>query len=209
VIGVVGDVKYLGLDIPAQGTIYQPLLQNTWWGRILFVRTTSDPISVLPAIRAVVRELDPALPLASVATMDELMQDALDSPRVTLGLIAAFAAVALLLAAIGVYGVMSYFVQQHTRDIGVRIALGAGAATVSRQIVGRGMRVVVLGIAIGLGAALALTRFMTSILFEVSATDAATFTGVAAGLVTTALIAVALPARRAARVDPATTLREE
>jgi putative ABC transport system permease protein len=209
VIGVVGDVKYQGLDIPAQGTIYQPVLQNTWWGRILFVRTAGDPVSVLPAIRTIVRDLDPALPLSNVATMDELMQDALDSPRNTLGLIAAFAAVALLLAAIGIYGVMSYFVQQHTRDIGVRIAMGASAMKVLRQTVGQGMRIAVLGIAIGLGAALALTRFMTSLLFEVSATDTVTFASITVGLVATALVAIAVPAQRAARIDPATTLREE
>jgi putative ABC transport system permease protein len=141
--------------------------------------------------------------------MDELMQEALDSPRNTLGLIGGFAAVALLLAAIGIYGVMSYFVQQHTRHIGIRLALGAGPASVSRLVVGKGLRVVVLGVTIGVGAALWLTRFMTSILFEVSATDTVTFVGVTTGLVVTALVAVTLPARRAARVDPATTLREE
>ncbi len=209
VIGVVGNVKFTGLDIPAQGTIYEPQLQNTWWGQVLFVRTAGDTDSVLPAIRAIVRELDPALPISSVATMDELMQNALDSPRNTLSLIAAFAAVALLLAAIGIYGVMSYFVQQHTRDIGIRLALGAGPAAVLRLIVGKGLRVVVVGVAIGVSAALWLTRFMTSILFEVSATDTVTFVSVTAGLVVTAAIAVTLPARRAARVDPATTLREE
>jgi ABC-type antimicrobial peptide transport system permease subunit len=141
--------------------------------------------------------------------MDELMEGALDSPRNTLGLIAGFAAVALLLAAIGIYGVMSYFVQQHTRDIGIRLALGAGTSSVSRLIVGKGMFVVSIGVAMGIGAAVWLTRFMTGILFEVSTTDTVTFVGVSAGLMTAALVAVTLPARRAARVDPATTLREE
>ena len=209
VIGVVGDVKYMGLDVPAQGTVYEPQLQNTWWGQILFVRTTGDPASFLPAIRTIVREVDPTLPIANVATMDELMQNALDSPRNLLSLIAGFASVALLLAAIGIYGVMSYFVQRHRRDIGIHLALGAGPRAVSRLIVGKGMRVVTLGVVVGVGVALVLTRFMTSILFEVSATDMTTFVGVTSGLLVTALIAVTLPARRAARVDPTTTLREE
>jgi putative ABC transport system permease protein len=137
------------------------------------------------------------------------MADALDSPRNFLALIAGFAAVALMLAAVGIYGVMSYFVQQHTRDIGIRMALGGGPATVLRLIVGRGMRLVVLGIAIGVGGAFALTRFMTSLLFEVSPTDAVTFASVTLGLLATALIACVAPARRAAGVDPAATLREE
>jgi putative ABC transport system permease protein len=148
VIGVVGDAKYMGLDDPGWGTIYQPVLQNTWWSRILFVRTTGDPLSVVPAVRTIVRELDPTLPLSQVATMDELMANALDAPRNFLALIAGFAAVALMLAAIGIYGVMSYFVQQHTRDIGIRMALGGRPAAVLRLIVGRGMRLVILGIAI-------------------------------------------------------------
>jgi predicted permease len=209
VIGVVGDVKYMGLDDPGWGTIYQPVLQNTWWSRILFVRTATDPLSVVPAVRAIVRELDLTLPLSEVATMEELMESALDSPRNFLAMIAGFATVALLLAAIGIYGVMSYFVQQHTRDIGIRMALGGGPESVLRLIVGRGMRLVVLGIAIGVGGALALTRFMASMLFEVSPTDGVTFAGVTVGLVATALLACVIPARRAAGVDPAATLREE
>lgn len=209
VIGVVGDVKYLGLDVPAQGTIYQPLMQNTWWGQVLFVRTTVDPLSVLPAIRTVVRESDPAVPLSGVATMDELVQEALNSPRNFLVLIAAFAAVALLLAAIGIYGVMSYFVQQHTRDIGIRMALGGSRGAVLRLVVGQGMGLVVLGAGIGIVGALALARLMSSMLFEVSPTDAVTYVSVTAGLVATALVACAVPARRAAGLDPAATLREE
>jgi ABC-type antimicrobial peptide transport system permease subunit len=139
--------------------------------------------------------------------MDELMQVALRSPRNFLSVIAAFAAVALFLAAIGIYGVMSYFVQQHTRDIGIRMALGGSRGAVLRLVVGQGMRLVVLGV--GIGGALALTRLLSGILFEVSHTDPTAFVSVTAGLVVTAFVACAVPARRAAGVDPATTLREE
>jgi putative ABC transport system permease protein len=209
VVGVVGDVKYTGLDVPAQGTIYQPLAQNPWWSRVLFVRTAGEPLAVLPAVRAVVRDLDPALPISSVAKMDELVQSALSSPRNFLGLIGAFAAVALLLAAIGIYGVMSFFVQQHTRDIGIRMALGGSRGAVLRLVVGKGMRLVFLGAAVGVAGALVLTRSMTAMLFEVSPTDPVTFVTVTAGLAATALVSCAVPARRAAGVDPATTLRQE
>jgi putative ABC transport system permease protein len=209
VIGVVGDVKYLGLDTPAQGTIYRPLAQATWWAQILFVRTTGDPYSVFPVIRDIVRESDPALPVSFAATMDELMQVALSSPRNLLGLIAAFAAVALLLAAIGIHGVMSYFVQQHTRDIGIRMALGGSRGAVLRLVVGQGMRLVLLGVAVGIGGALALTRLLSGMLFEVSPTDTTAFVCVTAGLVATALVACVVPAGRAAGVDPAATLRQE
>jgi ABC-type antimicrobial peptide transport system permease subunit len=149
------------------------------------------------------------LPIAFVATIDELMQVALSSPRNFLSLISAFAAVALLLAAIGIYGVMSYFVEQHTRDIGIRMALGGSRGAVSRLVVGQGMRLVLLGIAIGIGGAFALTRLLASILFEVSPTDTTAFVCVTAGLVATAFLACAVPARRAAGVDPAATLRQE
>ena len=116
---------------------------------------------------------------------------------------------ALLLAATGIYGVVAYFVQQHTRDIGIRMALGLAPERVRREIVGRGMRMVFLGVTIGAGAALVLTRFMASLLFEVSATDTVTFVGVTTGLVVIALTACVVPARRASQVDPAVTLREE
>lgn len=124
-------------------------------------------------------------------------------------LVAAFAAAALLLSVVGVYGVMSYFVQQHTREIGIRLALGGPPRAVWRMVVGHGMRVVGLGVALGLGAALAFTRLLSSLLFEVRATDARAFAGVAAAMLAVALAACLLPARRAAGVDPATTLRAE
>ncbi len=137
------------------------------------------------------------------------MSDSLEVPRYLTGLVVGFSVIALLLSIIGIYGVMSYFVQQHTRDIGIRMALGLAPARVRREIVGRGMRMVFLGVTIGAGAALVLTRFMASLLFEVSATDTVTFVGVTTGLVVIALTACVVPARRASQVDPAVTLREE
>jgi predicted permease len=209
VVGVVGDVSYKGLDAPPQGTIYEPLLQNTWWSRNLFVRTGGDPLLLVPEIRTIVRQIDATVPLAEIATMEELMQEALATPRGLLGLIAAFAAIALLLATIGIYGVMSFFVQQHTRDIGIRIALGGSSLAVSRLVIARGMRMVVLGVVLGIAGALVLTRYLTSMLYQVSANDSATYVTVTALLTVTAFLACLLPAQRAARLDPVTTLRNE
>jgi ABC-type antimicrobial peptide transport system permease subunit len=141
--------------------------------------------------------------------MEELLADSLEVPRLLSALVAAFAGAALLLSVVGVYGVMAYVVQQHTREIGIRLALGGPPRAVRRMVVGHGMRVVGLGVALGLGAALALTRLLSSLLFEVAATDARAFAGVAAAMLAVALAACLLPARRAAGVDPAVTLRAE
>ncbi len=218
VVGVVPAVKYVGLDQPDHGTVYWPMSQRptshsieriTTRFNYLAVRTAADPLAVLPGLRRAVRDLDPALPLEEVATMEELVADSLEVPRLLSALVAAFAAVALLLSVIGIYGVMSYFVQQHTKEIGIRLALGGRPQAVRRMVEGQGMRVVGLGVAVGLGAALALTRLLSSLLFEVETTDAPTFVGVAAAMLAAALAACLLPARRAAGVDPATTLRAE
>jgi putative ABC transport system permease protein len=218
VIGVVGDVKYAGLDDPGEeGTIYTPL--SIWPAvsftpkvssyRYLFVRTAADPVSLMPMVRDVVRAVDPALVLAEMATMDQVIRDTLDSPRNFLALVGAFAAVALLLAAIGIYGVMAYFVQQRSREMAIRIALGGGPTKVLGLVVRQGMLLALAGVAVGVGGALLLTRFMSSVLFEVAATDPSTFVAVSLAVAATALAACFVPARRAARLNPAVLLREE
>jgi putative ABC transport system permease protein len=209
VVGVVGNVKQMGLAAPDEGIVYWPQAFNNTRGRFVILRTAVDPMSVLPSVREVFRELDPALPLTRVATIEEGFADSLASPRYLTILVAAFAGIALLLSIIGVYGVMSYFVQQHTRDIGIRLALGGGPSNVLRLVVGQGMRLVGVGVAVGIGAALALTRYMSSLLFGVGATDTLTFVSVSGAMLGVALLACFLPARRAAGVDPALTLREE
>lgn len=218
VVGVVSEVKYMGLDQPDQGTVYWPMAQRSASSPIerfssrfayFVVRTAVDPLTVLAPLRQVVRGLDPELPLEEIATVEELLADSLEVPRLLSALVAAFAAASLLLSVIGIYGVMSYFVQQHTREIGIRLALGGQPRTVRRLVVGRGLRVVGLGVVAGLGAALALTGSLSSLLFGVAATDPPTYLGVAAAMLGAALVACLVPARRAAAVDPATTLRAE
>ncbi|HRC87928.1 MAG TPA: FtsX-like permease family protein, partial [Thermoanaerobaculia bacterium] len=218
VVGVVGEVKYLGLDQPDQGTVYWPIVQRSprspmerFSSRFayFFVRTAAEPRALLPAVRQVVRRLDPALPLEEAATQDELLRDAVEVPRLLSTLVLGFALVALLLSVVGIYGVMSYFVQQHTREIGIRLALGGRPQAVRRLVVSRGLQVVALGVALGLVAALALSGLLASLLFQVEPTDPRTFLVVATALLTAAFLACLLPARKAAAVDPATTLRAE
>jgi putative ABC transport system permease protein len=218
IVGVVGDVRYGDLDQPDPGTVYWPVTERptehpvdqiTSRFRYLVIRTAGDPAATIPSIRRVIHDLDPRLPLTDVATIDELLDQSLVMPRYLSVLVAAFALVALLLSAIGIYGVMAYFVEQHSRDIGIRIALGGAPSMVSRMIVGQGMAVVGPGIALGLVVALAFTRFLSAILFEVGATDPRIFLGVSIVMLTIALAGCLLPARQAAIVDPATTLREE
>jgi putative ABC transport system permease protein len=218
IVGEVATVKYGGLDQPDPGTVYWPMAERSAdfpFDRLssrfafLVVRTSADPGSLAPAIRKVVRDLDPALPLSDVATQDEILKGALEVPRLLSLLVGAFAAAALLLSVIGIYGVLSYFVQQSSREIGIRIALGGRPASVRRMVVGQGLRLVGTGLAIGLAGALVLTRFLRSLLFGVGATDPSTFAGVAAAMLALAFLACLLPARRAAGVDPVTALRSD
>ncbi len=209
VVGVVGNVKLMGLDAPEEGTVYWPLARSTARFRFVIVRTSTDAMSVFPSVRQVIHDLDASLPLSNVATVEELYANSLDTPRYLTILVTAFAVVALLLSVIGIYGVMSYFVQQHTKDIGIRIALGSGRSNVIRMIVGQGMRLVGVGVVAGIGGAIFLTRYMSSVLFEVGTTDVLTFATVSVVMLGIALLACFIPARRAATLDPATTLREE
>ena len=159
-------------------------------------------------MRQAVRELDPALAVADVATGDELMADALATPRYLTVLIGLFAGTALVLSLVGIYGVMAYFVQQHTREIGIRLAIGGEPAQVRRLVVVNGLRLVVAGVVVGIGTALLAGRLMSTVLFGVSATDPRVLVGVPAALLAVALVACLIPAQRAAALDPADVLRD-
>jgi putative ABC transport system permease protein len=208
VVGVVSEVKYLGLDRPDDGTVYWPLSERTL-ARFLVVRTHADPSTLLPTLQRVVRELDPSAPLSNVATVDDLVAQSLERPQSLSLLVGAFALVALVLSVVGIYGVMGYYVQQHLKDIGIRMALGGSPADVLRLVIGHGMRVVITGVMVGVLAALGLARLMSSLLFGVSAADALTVSTVSGALVIVALVACFVPARRAIVVQPAIVLRSE
>ena len=213
VVGVVSEVKYAGLDKPDAGTVYTALpgtgSQTPARVRFFLLRTGTDAAAMLPPVRQSIRDLDPSLPIAGGATIDELVDQALQGPRSISVLVAGFAAVALLLSIVGIYGVMAYYVQQQTKDISIRLALGGSPARVLGLIVGQGMGVVAGGVAMGLLAAFGMTRVMSSLLFGVSASDAATFASVAALMLLVALAACVVPARRAVGVQPAAVLRNE
>jgi predicted permease len=218
VVGVVSEVKYAGLDKPDQGTVYTPMLargvsspieEATSRFRYVIVRTSVGPLTVAPSVRQVVRDLDPTLPLSAVASLDDLVGRSLQSPRSLSMLVGGFAVVALLLSIVGIYGVMAYYVQQHAKDISIRMALGGRAGDVLRLVLGQGMRVVAIGVGAGLLTALVLARLMASLLFGVSAHDAPTFLAVAALLLGSAAAACFLPARRATSLPPAALLRSE
>jgi len=201
-------VKYAGLDKPDQGTVYWPLGPASAT-RTLVLRTRSDPNMALPAIRQIIRDLDPRLPFSDVATIDQLVAQSLEASRSLALLVASFAVVALVLSVVGIYGVMAHYVHQHTRDIGIRLALGGSAGGVLRLIVGQGMRVVISGIVVGLLSALALTRVLSSLLFGVGAADGLTFVAVGGLLAGGALVACLVPATRAVAMPPAMVLRNE
>jgi len=209
IVGVVGDVRNDDVDAPPLPQLYLPHAQNPLREMSLIVRTAGDPLSTAAAVRGSVWTIDRNLPVYEVATMKQLFFDDLAGVRIIVELLGAFAALALILAAVGIYGVMSYSVAQRTNEIGIRLALGAQARDVLRLIVRQGMKLVIVGVMIGLIGALALTRVMNSLLYGVSATDPITFTGVAATLAAVALLACWIPARRATKVDPMVALRCE
>jgi putative ABC transport system permease protein len=209
VVGVVGDVTYSGLDAAPEPAYYLPYRQNPWRRQFVVVRTASDPASLASAVRGIVESLDRNVPAARMLTMDELMQASVAAPKFRTVLVTIFAVVGLLLAAIGIYGVMAYAVAERTHELGVRIALGADRGDVVRLVLGEAIVLAALGVAAGLAGAFATTRLMQSLLFGVTATDAATFAVISALLVATALVASYIPMRRATRVDPMVALRYE
>lgn len=207
VVGVVSEVKYAGLDKPDQGTVYWPLVGSL--SRYLVVRTGKDPAALVPTLERVVRDLAPGAPLTGPATIDELAARSLERPQSLSLLVGALALIALLLSVIGIYAVMSYHVQQHLREISIRVALGGSRRDVLGLIVGQGMRVVAAGVAIGLVVALWSTRLIASLLFQVGAADPVAIATTAVSLLLLALAACFVPAARAAAVEPAALLRQE
>jgi predicted permease len=207
VVGVVSEVKYDGLDKPDRGTVYWPLVGSL--SRYLVVRTRQGPALLLPALHRVVRDLAPGAPLTDTATIDELAAQSLERPQSLSFLVAAFALIALVLSAIGVYAVMNYYVQQHLKEMSIRMALGGSRGDVVRLVVSQGMAVVAAGVAAGLVIAFWTSGLTESLLFQVRASDPFVFVTIAALLSLVALGACLLPAVRAAAVEPAALLRQE
>lgn len=211
IVGVAGDVKHFGLDLPEQPALYSPYTQINPWKRwmTLVARTQAEPESMAQAVKREVWKADSQIPLTKVKTMRDVSAASFAARRFNMLLLAIFAGLALLLGAVGIYGVMSYAVTQRTQEIGIRMALGARATDVLGLILRNGMTLTLIGVVIGLGGAFALTRLLTTFLFGVTPTDKATFVVVSALLVLVAFLACYLPARRATRVDPLVALRYE
>jgi putative ABC transport system permease protein len=209
VVGVVKDGKYVTLGEEATPFFYLNLAQRSQSSPTLIVRTSGNPLDYLPAVRGEVAALDKNLPLYDVKTMRQHLGLALLPVRLAGSVLGVFGVVALIMAAAGIYGVMAYSVAQRTREIGVRMALGASAGAVLRLVTRQGMKLTLAGMAIGLAVSLALTRLIKVMLFGVSATDPLTFIVVPLSLIMVALLACWIPARRAARVDPMVALRVE
>ncbi|MGZ6141972.1 MAG: ABC transporter permease [Myxococcales bacterium] len=209
IVGVAADVKQYGFDKPVAREIYFP---ESWWTLSemdLVVRTDGDPMALLPAVKAQVAALDPAQPVTKVRTIRQILERSVGPQRLAAQLLSAFAAAALLLAALGIYGVVSYAVSRREREIGVRMALGAQAGDVLRMVLREGLRLSLFGVLGGIVGALALARLLAGFLYGVSSTDPLTYLLVALGLLLAAAFASFLPARRATRVDPAIALRAE
>jgi predicted permease len=209
IVGVVGDVNYSGLDSPPEPTVYFPFRQATTTSQYIVVRTAGDPRGTAASARAIVASLDAGLPITRMSTMDDVMAASVASPRFRTTLVTIFAAIGLLLAAIGIYGVMSYAVTERTHEIGVRAALGADRRDVLRLVLSEAAALAAAGVAAGLAGALATTRLIRALLFRVEPTDFATFAAISTVLVAAALLASYIPARRATRVDPIVALRHD
>jgi predicted permease len=209
VVGVVGNVKQYALDTESRVALYIPQLQTQVGGMYVVARTSTDPVGLAAAITKEARAMDSNVPVYDVKTMEQRFSESLARRRFAMFALGLFAVTAMLLAIIGIYGVMSYSVAQRTREIGIRVALGAQTRDVLRMVIGQGMLLAAVGVSIGLLGAVALTRVMSSLLFGVSATDPVTFAAITLILAAVAFLACYIPARRATKVDPMEALRYE
>ena len=209
IIGVVADVKNDDLDEAVDPIAYSPYAQNAWSTMSLVIRGTQDPSRLASAVRSEVQALDPNLPVSNIKPVSQMIDERISPKRLMTYILGVFALIALLLASVGIYGVMSYAVTQRTREIGVRMAMGAQAVDVLRLVIKNGMTMALVGVAIGLAGAYALTRLLANLLFKVAPTDPVTFAAVSVSLIVVALIACYVPARRATKVDPLVALRYE
>ncbi|MEK6304430.1 MAG: ABC transporter permease [Acidobacteriota bacterium] len=213
VVGVVGDVRLLGLDAEINQTLYVPMPQNPYPAALrnvfLAVRTSGEPKSLVAGIRRELRSIDRDVPISQVQTMEEIVAGSLSQRRLSMSLLVVFSALAAVLAAVGIYGVMAYIVAGRTHEIGIRMAMGAQQTDVLTMILGDGAKLTAVGVGIGLAAAFALTRVLSSLLYGVSAVDPATFAGISLLMAIVAMLASYIPARRAAKVDPMEALRQD
>jgi putative ABC transport system permease protein len=208
IVGVVGTIKHESFDKNSRVMVYEPVSQTRGWGLSVVAHTEGDPITLIDPVTRIVQELNSDLPIVDVTPMSGLLASSMDGRRFTMVLIRVLGAVALILAAIGIYGLVAYRVNEGTRELGLRVALGAPTKAILTLVLGHGLALAAAGIFFGLAAAFVFTAFLRSMLFGVSALDPLTFAVVSAGLVVTTLIACYIPARRATRLDPLVAFRE-
>ena len=209
IVGVVADVKFNSLDAASSEEMYLPLAQNPWPAMTLVVRSDANARPLVAAVRAKIAEIDSTLPVSGILSMEDVVATSVAQPRLIMQFVGVFAGFALLLAAVGIYGVMAYSAIQRKQEMGIRVALGAGPSDILRLVVGQGMRLTLVGVAAGVLVSFLLTRLLSSLLFGVHAIDATVFCGAALVLIGAAFVACYLPARRATQVDPMVVLRSE
>jgi putative ABC transport system permease protein len=209
IVGVVGDVKLASIEGEIRPTAYLSSRQYAFGLMSFVIRTTGDPSRLAPAAVRVIREIDPMLPVSAVRPLDEVFAQSIARPRLTAAAMSVFAAAALLLAALGVYGIVAYSVAQRAREFGIRVALGAKPSQIIGMVVGQNLRIVGIGLAVGIAAAIPATRLMRGLLYQVGPNDPGTFIVIAAMLAAVSIVAAYVPARRGTQVDPVVTLKAE
>lgn len=209
IVGIVGSVHHEGLHVPPRPTMYVPFRQGVFSTMWIMMRTPGDPMALANDARQALREIDPTLPAAAMAPLTNVVDESIAQRRFSMLLLAVFAAVALFLAAVGLYGVVAYAVSQRTQEIGLRMAIGAQRSDVLRMVLGDGMKLAAVGVVFGLGAAMALARYTGSMLFGVTPLDAVSYAATAAVMLGVSALACYVPARRASAVDPLQALRTQ